>query len=168
MPEPEPAIDPEPLPDPDADFICLGFDNDAFYYQPHSTGQVTRLSRSAHTGTNLCAIAPLKYWETLYPSKMGVNWTSAASSLFEKQAQAGIYSPDRIRGRGAWWDQKQSVLHLGDRLVLADAEVSIATGIPKSRYLYQRLGKLRGPGNATPLADQDAYTLLELAERFKW
>lgn len=168
LPEPEPAIDPEPLPDPDADFICLGFDNDAFYYQPHSTGQVTRLSRSAHTGTNLCAIAPLKYWETLYPSKMGVNWTSAASSLFEKQAQAGIYSPDRIRGRGAWWDQKQSVLHLGDRLVLADAEVSIATGIPKSRYLYQRLGKLRGPGNATPLADQDAYTLLELAERFKW
>jgi putative DNA primase/helicase len=168
LPEPEPAIDPEPLPDPDADFICLGFDNDAFYYQPHSTGQVTRLSRSAHTGTNLCAIAPLKYWETLYPSKMGVNWTSAASSLFEKQAQAGIYSPDRIRGRGAWWDQKQSVLHLGDRLVLADAEVSIATGIPESRYLYQRLGKLRGPGNATPLADQDAYTLLELAERFKW
>jgi putative DNA primase/helicase len=168
LPEPEPAIDPEPLPDPDADFICLGFDNDAFYYQPHSTGQVTRLSRSAHTGTNLCAIAPLRYWETLYPSKMGVNWTSAASSLFEKQAAAGIYSPDRIRGRGAWWDQKQSVLHLGDRLVLADAQVSIATGIPKSRYLYQRLGKLRGPGNATPLADQDAYTLLELAERFKW
>jgi putative DNA primase/helicase len=168
LPEPEPAIDPDPLPDPDADFICLGFDNDAFYYQPHSTGQVTRLSRSAHTGTNLCAIAPLRYWETLYPSKMGVNWTSAASSLFEKQAAAGIYSPDRIRGRGAWWDQKQSVLHLGDRLVLADAQVSIATGIPKSRYLYQRLGKLRGPGNATPLADQDAYTLLELAERFKW
>lgn len=167
-PEPEPELDPEPLPDGNDYFTCLGFDHDAFYYQPHSTGQVTRLSRSAHTGTNLCAIAPLAYWESLYPSKTGANWTAAASSLFERQAAAGIYSPDRIRGRGAWWDQKQSVLHLGDRLVLGSGEVPVSSGITNSRYLYQRLASLRGPGNATPLADQDAYVLLELAGRFKW
>ena len=168
LPEPELPIDPDPLPAPDADFICLGFDNDAFYYQPHSTGQVTRLSRSAHTGTNLCAIAPLRYWETLYPSKMGVNWTAAASSLFEKQSQAGIYSPDRIRGRGAWWDQKQSVLHLGDRLVVDGINRPVSDGIPSSRYLYQRLGSLRGPANAKPLTDAESYVLAELAERFHW
>lgn len=167
-PEPEPVIEPDPLPDGNDHFTCLGFDHDAFYYQPHSTGQVTRLSRSAHTGTNLCAIAPLAYWESLYPSKTGANWTAAASSLFERQAAAGIYSPDRIRGRGAWWDQKQSVLHLGDRLVVGATEVSVAAGITGSRYLYQRLGSLRGPGTAVPLADQDAFVLLELAGRFKW
>lgn len=167
-PKPESIIEPEPLPDGNDYFTCLGFDHDAFYYQPHSTGQVTRLSRSAHTGTNLCAIAPIAYWESLYPSKTGANWTAAASSLFERQALAGIYAPDRIRGRGAWWDQKQSVLHLGDRLVLADREVSISSGITGSRYLYQRLGNLRGPGKAEPLNDQDAYVLLELAGRFKW
>ena len=167
-PEPEPIIEPEPLPDGNDHFTCLGFDHDAFYYQPHSTGQVTRLSRSAHTGTNLCAIAPLAYWESLYPSRTGANWTAAASSLFERQAAAGIYAPDRIRGRGAWWDQKQSVLHLGDRLVVGSNEVSVSAGITGSRYLYQRLGRLRGPGKAAPLADQDAYVLLELAGRFKW
>ena len=168
IPEPEPVIEPDPLPDGNDHFTCLGFDHDAFYYQPHSTGQVTRLSRSAHTGTNLCAIAPLGYWEALYPAKTGANWTAAASSLFERQAQTGIYSPDRIRGRGAWWDQKQSVLHLGDRLVLADREAPVTAGITGSRYLYQRLGSLRGPGSASPLPDQDAYVLLEIAGRFKW
>lgn len=168
LPEPEPVIEPDPLPDGNDHFTCLGFDHDAFYYQPHSTGQVTRLSRSAHTGTNLCAIAPLGYWEALYPAKTGANWTAAASSLFERQAQTGIYSPDRIRGRGAWWDQKQSVLHLGDRLVLADREAPVTAGIAGSRYLYQRLGSLRGPGSASPLPDQDAYVLLEIAGRFKW
>ena len=166
--EPDPLIEPDPLPHGNDYFTCLGFDHDAFYYQPHSTGQVTRLSRSAHTGTNLCAIAPLGYWEAIYPNQKGVNWTAAASSLFERQAAAGIYAPDRIRGRGAWWDQKQSVLHLGDRLVLVDREVPISSGITGSRYLYQRLGNLRGPGKAEPLADQDAYVLLELAGRFKW
>lgn len=167
-PEPEPIIEPDPLPDGNDYFTCLGFDHDAFYYQPHSTGQVTRLSRSAHTGTNLCAIAPLAYWESLYPSKTGANWTAAASSLFERQAAAGIYAPDRIRGRGAWWDQKQSILHLGDRLVVGGDEVPVSAGINGSRYLYQRLAKLRGPGSAKPLEDQDAYVLLEIAGRFKW
>jgi putative DNA primase/helicase len=85
--EPEPVIEPEPLPDGNDYFTCLGFDHDAFYYQPHSTGQVTRLSRSAHTGTNLCAIAPLAYWEALYPSKTGANWTAAASSFLSVKLQ---------------------------------------------------------------------------------
>lgn len=117
-PEPEPAIDPDPLPAVGEHFTCLGFDNDSYYYQPNSTGQVTRLSRSSHTGTNLVAIAPLSYWESLYPSKTGANWTAAAGSLFAQQAAAGVYSPDRIRGRGAWWDNKRTILHLGDRLML--------------------------------------------------
>lgn len=167
IPEPEPA-DPEPLPVDNSYFTCLGFDHDAFYYQPHSTGQVTRLSRSAHTGTNLCAIAPLGYWEALFPSKTGTNWTAAASHLFERQAAAGIYSPDRIRGRGAWWDQRQSVLHLGDRLVVAGADTSVSDGVANSRYLYQRLASLRGPGTAKPLTDAEAFVIAELAERFHW
>lgn len=167
-PEPEPIIEPDPLPDGNNYFTCLGFDHDAFYYQPHSTGQVTKLSRSSHTSTNLCAIAPLGYWESLYPSKTGVNWTAAASSLFERQSQAGIYSPDRIRGRGAWWDQRQSVLHLGDRLALSSGTVSISDGVRGSRYLYQRLGALRGPGAATPLTDAEAFVIAGLSERFHW
>ncbi|NBX71152.1 MAG: hypothetical protein EBQ98_04515, partial [Actinobacteria bacterium] len=80
----EPALEPPPLPKADESFLCLGFDADAYYYQPHSTGQVTRLSRSAHSGVNLVALAPLPYWESLYPSKVGVNWTAAASSLFAR------------------------------------------------------------------------------------
>jgi putative DNA primase/helicase len=169
-PEPvlEPTIEPDPLPDVDGYFACLGFDNDAFYYQPSSTGQVTRLSRSSHTGTNLVALAPLVYWESLYPSKTGVNWTAAASSLFERQAAAGVYSPDRIRGRGAWWDQRCSVLHLGDRLVVDGANRDVSTGITGSSYLYQRLARLHGPGTAKPLDDVEAHVLSELAERFRW
>ena len=95
---PEP---PEPATPParGVHFSPLGFDLDGYYYQPHSTGQVVRLSRSGHTGTNLVALAPLSYWETLYPSKTGVNWTHAASDLFQQQAGVGVYDPARIRGR---------------------------------------------------------------------
>jgi putative DNA primase/helicase len=163
-----PVLDPPPLPAAGAHFICLGFDNDSYYYQPSSTGQVTRLSRSSHTGTNLVALAPLSYWETLYTSKTGVNWTAAAASLFAQQAAVGVYSPDRIRGRGAWWDNKRTVLHLGDRLIVDGTSQPTTTAVPSSSYIYQRLVSLKGPTDVEPLTDQESWALLELAERFHW
>lgn len=165
-PEPDP---PEPLPIDPAPFVCLGFDADAYYYQPGSTGQVMRLSRSAHNGTNLCALAELSYWEAIHPGgRTGVNWTAAASSLFARQARVGIYSPDRIRGRGAWWDNGRSVLHLGDRLIVDGVERSITDRLDGSPFLYQRLSALTGHGDAIPLTDAEAYVLAEIAERFHW
>jgi len=168
-----PANNPEQEPDPikpaaGGYFTCLGFDGDAYYYQPRSTGQVVRLVRSGHNSTNLVAIAPLSYWEDLYAGKKeGVNWTWAAASLFEQQAKVGVYTPERIRGRGAWVDQDRTVLHLGDRLVV-DGEQRAITRSFDSTYLYQRLSRLNGPAGATPLTDSEALMVCELAERFHW
>lgn len=158
---------PRAIPD-DAPFTCLGFDADAYYYQPGSTGQVMRLGRSAHTGTNLCALAELSYWEAMHPNKTGVNWTAAASSLFAKQAAVGVYSPDRIRGRGAWWDNSRAILHLGDQLIINGVTQSVRDGVPDSDYVYQRLSRLRGACGATPLSDLAAFEILDIASRFLW
>jgi putative DNA primase/helicase len=170
-PGPEPEPDPEPAPSrpipSDAPFTCLGFDGDSYYYQPNNTGQVLRLSRASHTGTNLLAVAPLAYWETIYPAKSGANWAAAASDLFAQQAQVGIYSPDRIRGRGAWWDQGRSVLHLGDRLIVDGTPHSVMAP-PPSRFSYQRLASIDIPDSLTPLSDQDGAEILDIASRFHW
>jgi putative DNA primase/helicase len=148
-------------------FNLLGFDDDGFFYQPQATGQVIRISRASHTGTNLVALAPLAYWETVYPGKSAPNWTAAASDLFAEQAQHGVYSPDRIRGRGAWWDGGRSVVHLGDRL-LVGGDVLPTGRPPGSRYLYERLAAIDGPAAAEPLDDAAALGVLDIACRFLW
>ena len=164
-PDDEPDI---PELDPGIHFTPLGFDGDAYYYQPHSTGQVMRLSRSAHTSTNLVALAPLEYWQQLAPGQRSpVDWTQAASTLFAICAELGVYNPDVIRGRGAWWDDSRPVLHLGDR-ILADSKTHPALKPFDSRYLYQRMSPLKGPGTASPLTDSEALMICELAERFHW
>lgn len=164
-PEPEPHV---PELDPGAYYTPLGFDGDSYYYQPHSTGQVMRLSRSAHTSTNLVALAPLEYWEQLAPgTRGGVDWTKAAATLFAICADLGVYNPDIIRGRGAWWDQSRPVLHLGDRII-ADNKSHPALKPFDSRYLYQRMSPLKGPSNAKPLTDSEAMVICELADRFHW
>jgi putative DNA primase/helicase len=174
LPEPEPAPSPPaPEPEPPADiptsrpFLCLGFDEGVFYYQPRSTGQVVAIARGSHTGTNLVQLAELSYWEALYPSKTGVNWLAAASSLFAEQARVGIFSPDRIRGRGAWWDAGRSVLHLGDRLLIDGTQHPI-TKAPSSRFHYQRLASIDLPEHLQPLNDELGMELIDIASRFHW
>ena len=165
--EPEPGLEVPEL-DPGAYFTPLGFDGDLYYYQPHSTGQAMRLSRPAHTSTNLVALAPLEYWEQLAPGgRGGVDWTKAASTLFAINHDLDIYNPDVIRGRGAWWDNSRPVLHLGDRII-ADGKAHPALKPFDSRYLYQRMSPLKGPGTAKPLTDTESIVICELAERFHW
>ena len=169
-PEPEPpaappAAAPESL--PGAPFACLGFDGDSYYYQPHNTGQVMRLTGPGHTSTNLLRIALIQYWQAVYPSKTGADWQSAISSLFARQAAVGVYSPDRIRGRGAWWDQGRSVLHLGDRLIVDGTSHSVMAP-PPSRFNYQRLASIDVPSDLSPLTDQEGAEILDIASRFHW
>ena len=173
QPPATPSPAPAPAPEPPADipstapFVCLGFDEGIFYYQPRSTGQVTAIARGSHTGTNLVNLAELSYWETLYPSKTGVNWLAAASSLFAQQAKVGIFSPDRIRGRGAWWDNGRSILHLGDRLLI-DGTIHPITKTHRSRYHYQRLASIDLPERLEPLTDELGMEIIDIAARFHW
>lgn len=164
----EPVDAPEALPEPDEHFICIGFQENTFYYLPFSTGQVLALGRSSHTGTNLCAIAPLSYWENLYPNRTGVNWIAAASSLFQRCHKAGFYDPARLRGRGAWWDNGRSVLHLGDRIIVDGEARPSNKQLDNSSYYYQRLIKLKGPDLNNPLSKEESSRILEIAGSFLW
>lgn len=163
--EPEPEL---PDLDPNSHYTVLGFDGDAYYYRPHNTGQVLRLSRSAHTSTNLVAVAPLDYWKQIAGTdRGGVDWTKAAELLFTLAAAQGVYNPDRIRGRGAWWDDKRTVLHLGDRLLVNGRSHPVLNPL-ESSYIYQRMTELIGPGSVKPLTDSESFVMCELAERFHW
>ena len=150
-------------------FTCLGYLDDYYFYQPHNTGQVTRLSRSGHVGTNLVALAPLKWWIAVAPNgKGGVEWLKAASNLFEFAVDAGQYDPERVRGRGAWWDGDRAVLHLGDRILADGKEHKLTESVFKSKYIYERLGQLAAYGNAKPLEDESALAVFQIASQFLW
>lgn len=125
-----------------------------------------RLSRSSHTATNLVALASLSYWETLYPSRTGINWAAAASDLFEQQAAIGVYDPERVRGRGAWLDEGRVIFHLGDHLNVDGRPCSVLQP-PASRYFYEQARPLDGRGDR-PLPDDIAFRIRIIAERFRW
>lgn len=150
-----------------APFTCLGFDDGAYYYQPAETGQVIRLLAGSHSRTQLLRLADVHYWQACHPSKSGWDVDGAVSRLFRDQAQVGVYDPGRIRGRGAWWDQGRSVLHLGDRLIV-DGVAYPVTAPHASRFNYQRLASLDIPDGIDPLNDDEGLGLLSIAGQFLW
>jgi putative DNA primase/helicase len=173
--EPVPAVELPPPPAPPAGeperprypFDLLGFDNGSYFYQPHTTGQVIRLTAASHNAAHLNMLAPLQWWEAAFPGgRGGPNYVEAASHLYHLQHQAGIFDPGRIRGRGAWWDDGRSVLHLGDRLLVDGVERPLQ--LPGSRFKYQRLAAIELPADVAPLTAEQGAEIITIAGGFLW
>ena len=159
----------EPLPSETAEFFpikCLGYDHGNYFYMPRNTRQITILTPSEHTGNNLTSMAPITYWETMYPSKGGPIWRNAANDLMRACERRGIYDVARVRGRGAWVDKKRVVLHLGDKL-LCDGKQSGLDEID-SKYVYEHGGLLDFDTQTKPLGNHGAHKLLNICDALTW
>ena len=157
--EPEEA-DPPP-------FRCLGYDRGTYFYLPVNGGQVIALTAAQHTKNNLFNLAPLAWWIEAYKKGSdGFDLDRAVDRIMSLCLQQGVYDPDRIRGRGAWYDRDRVVVHLGDRLTVDGVEHDISRP-PSSFYFYEQAKSLTGPA-AEPLSDEMAVQIKDIATRFKW
>jgi hypothetical protein len=136
----EPHYGDEP-PAPDLDdrfFTALGHDRGRYYVSTNLGGQVLDLSaKDLVSHGALMQLAPLLFWEMNYPTKTeAFNARAAGNSIMQACFRAGIYDPNRIRGRGAWLDGGRTVLHLGDRLIVDGVEMQIRN--LNSEFIYER------------------------------
>lgn len=163
----------EPPPHDDADaggdgepFQLLGHDHGDYFYLARGAKQVLRLSAASHSKNNLMMLAPLHFWEREYAAKKGPDWDAAANALIQRSHAIGIYDPSRVRGRGAWWDDGVSVLHLGDRLVKDGHEYGVCDGM-QTRYIYEAAAPIRF-STSKALDTSQANRFLELCKLLSW
>jgi len=146
-------------------FKPLGYDRQKYYYLSTSTAQIVDLTPTGHTKANLLQLAPLYYWEEQYGSKSGINWDRAMDDLIQACKEKSIFSPDIIRGRGAWVDKGRAVFHFGDHLQV-DGE-KLETWQIESRNVYERLKSLRVK-ECAPMTREEGARLLATSELFQW
>lgn len=179
---PEPPRDDTPPPDFDGyteeaerqrahHFTCLGYDHGVFFFLAHGAAQV--LAFSDFSKSRLMQLAPLSFWEREWPSKKGADWDAAANALIRWSEQAGVYRPERVRGRGAWFDDGRHVLHLGDRIVAGRPGEGTRESAPhsfESKFIYEAAPSLRlsSPASVTPLAVGEANRLIQLTQLLNW
>jgi putative DNA primase/helicase len=148
-------------------FRCLGHDRGKYFFLPAGAGQVTTLSaKDVHSAPMLMSLAPLSWWEGAYPGgKESFLVKSAGNAMMRACEAAGIYDPDKVRGRGVWMDDGRAILHLGDR-ILAD-EQQHAPAAFNSGFLYEQ-GRPLEVSIAAPLDNKQAAGLLRLCCEVAW
>lgn len=146
-------------------FYPLGYDRGDYFYLVSGTQQLCRLSASQHSKAHMMQLAPLNYWATEYPAKTGPAWDVAADVLMRECEARGVFSPDVIRGRGAWLDEGRVVFHFGSHLSV-DGDLMGVTAI-RSRFVYEMDLELSHPADE-PLSDDDGKKLAQIATLFRW
>lgn len=148
-------------------FYPLGYDRGQYFYLVTGTQQLCNLSAAQHSKAHMMQLAPLSYWATEYPAKGAspVAWDMAADTLMRQCEARGVFSPDVIRGRGAWLDEGRAVFHFGSHLWV-DGKLMGVTAI-RSRYVYEMDIKLNPPGEVA-LTDPEGQMLVDVAKRFRW
>lgn len=146
-------------------FTFLGHNHGNFFYLSRGSNQVVTMSAAKHTKNNLLEIANLEWWLRNYPLKGGIDWERAVSDLIEMSYDRGIFSLEKMRGRGAWWDDGRAVYHFGSHLLVDGEEMDIAEFA--SDFTYQQELPLPRPDDVA-LSDDEGTALLDLAMQFRW
>lgn len=149
-------------------FHVLGHDHDRYFVYVHGKNQVMEYTAAKlSTASSLIELDNLQYWELEYPKKGGgINALAAADKIIQLAQRRGIYTPDRIRGRGVWLDNGRLVFHLGNRLSV-DGEATRLSSIQGSRFVYEAGGEMRAPVEVA-LTDEEGAWLVETAELYNW
>jgi hypothetical protein len=155
--------------EPDQDnneFLCLGYNDGNAFFLPSRSEQVTRLPMGGIKKQNLLQLAPLEWWESVFPAKNGVEWDQATNSVIRWCEQSGVYDPNNQRGRGAWFDDGRSVLHLGNRLLVDGEPLAISSF--KSKFIYTKQATLDSGVNSAQASDEEARKLASLIGELNW
>lgn len=145
-------------------FRFLGYEKDVtvnlYHFYSYQSKSVITLSPSAMTRPNLLQLGPLKWWEDYFPGRRGnFELDSAQNWLISRSIPAGVFSSKWIRGRGAWMDGKDVVIHTGSELIVNGKPMDFKDY--NSRYIYE-IGDDMGFKPVEPLSSKESRFLIEL------
>lgn len=172
----DPDDAPDPAPSDDSGKIIsklkreirpLGMDpRGRFLFWPRSSGTVVAKASGGLNKLGLIELINVRFFEKWYATEGSTAWTHAASNAMALCKERGIFDPQRVRGRGAWWDNGRSILHCGDRAFVNGEETRLED-IQESGNVYPRSIPLSGPAEDAMSADEAA-ELVETARCMRW
>lgn len=151
-------------------FRPLGFNKNGegvlnFYFYVNASKSVISLTPSKMTNNNFFMLAPLDYWIGSFPIKSGFDSKAAANWIMEQCNALGYFTDDIIRGRGAWLDNGNIVIHTGNNLIVNGSKMAL--GEYKSEYLYE-LGKSMQITADNPLRPEEAKPFVTSLMKLNW
>lgn len=147
-------------------FRALGYLSGVYYYYSRGEQAVVALTSGAHGKKSLYRLAPHDYWVRKYAGrKDDFTEDTAASSLMSACQAAGIFSINRVRGRGVWMDSDSPVIHYGDKVTIDS--IDYKPFLTPGRYIYE-LGEALGLPACEPLDNTQGAIFPDLMKKLRW
>ena len=148
-------------------YTPLGHNHGTFYFLTSRGKQIVSIVAGKLTKPNLLQLAPLHYWEREFPRKEGFGGQAvdqAVNALISQCFAKGVFTVNRLRGRGAWFDDGQLVFHAGDRLLIGGEEIALQDH--KTRFVYEALPSMKMA--STAISNEKAHELHKLCAALSW
>lgn len=148
-------------------FKVLGFETDdtgpVFVFFNKRLNCIQRVSSGGLSKTFFELLAPETLWRLIigddFKTPHQVQW------VIETSGARGMFNDTNIRGRGAWFDEGRSVLHVGDRLLVDGEEIGLGDLVTK--YTYPGGQEMEYEAVA-PLPATKAVGLIKLLANISW
>lgn len=155
-------------------FRVLGYSKNeknqlTFWFYSFESKLVISFNAPSLTKTNLMTLAPIQWWERRFPGHGNSKFDTdqAVQSIINACNDAGIFNEeDKIRGRGAWRDGNDVVLHVGNGLIVNN-NMPISLNEYATDHIYE-INKTIKYGGADPLTNEDSAKFMELMRWFAW
>jgi putative DNA primase/helicase len=161
----------------------IGYDNQIYYLMNDEAEQIWQFTASKlMTEVGMREIVnDVDYWIEEQRGGKRVNWTEAGANVMKQCVAAGVYNPDRVRGRGVWMDKDVAgtdrvILHSGETLFLTrqnQETKQIPFARIKSRWYYKRTRPIltdHGDGidYLTQATDEEGLEIREMLKLLRW
>jgi len=165
-----PYIDDQPKEEYELWFRFMGFvksetSQTFIFFSKRSNTLVSAKAAGLSSIPALLQLAPLSFWLDNFEGKRGVNTDMVLDWIINKQNAIGIFSPDHVRGRGAWREAGGTIIHAGNYIIKDNHIVPLENF--KSSYVYEAGAPLEFLA-AKPLGNPDSAKLLELLKLANW
>jgi putative DNA primase/helicase len=151
-------------------FRFLGYSKEdgklMYHFFSFDAKSVVKMAPPSMSKSTLMTIAPLSYWERSYPgNKSKVDVDAVQQFLINTSHDIGTFQEKYIRGRGAWMDSENLIIHTGTSLIIGGKKVALKEF--RSRYVYE-IGESLGFGFKNPLKTAEASKLIDKLSFLNW
>lgn len=151
-------------------FRFLGYQKEGkgilFHFYSYKSKSIISLTPTAMSKPNLLQLAPSEWWETWFHGRRaGFELEPAQNWLINRSTEEKVFTTKWIRGRGAWVDGNDIVVHAGDRLIVNGNEKRFDQH--RSKFIYE-IGEELGIQTTKPLSTTGAKAFLDMLEMINW
>lgn len=157
------------------EIVPLGFNQDKYYYFSTSKKQILEFGKGDHNQGNFMLNAPRKYWGDRYgyvinkdgEKTTAPDWKQVIEKIGMESAKAGIFNHSKIRSLGAWEQDGEIIVNIGDKLYYKEEFFPLFNNGIKSDYFYQSSESISLDFNR-PLGNSDCLKVVEAFQMLKY